>query len=416
MQELIAYIISYLARQEYTLESLICYSADPVVWREHRIAIVPSGFFTSPLYLHPKSLPTPPYYTINDTPLLFGDDRVEQVGDTLVIYADIIASSFFFLSRYEEVVSARRDEHGRFLAEYSLQKRLDILHRPIVDEYGELLRTWMAEAGLKINNLDGAYNSINLTFDVDLPLRYHRPIHARTPAAFKGYLTSIKDDPYFTYPMLTDAYQRFNDRYPGRARLIGFWLMSKETHYSLASWRIRELFEYLIETSGLEIGLHCSYASGVDSAYIYKEYDELQSKLDSAVRTSRHHYLRQLSPADYHHITAAGIHEDYTMGYADCAGFRLGTSRAVRAINPISMQLESLILYPLTMMECTLDRPQYMGLTYDQAFDYVKQLCSQTRRHRGDLTLLWHNNSLADRIGSYQQRLMSALVDHIISN
>ena len=51
----------------------------------------------------------------------------------------------------------------------------------------------------------------------------------------------------------------------------------------------------------------------------------------------------------------------------------------------------ALIIHPLTIMECTLDRPQYMGLSYKDAFEYSKKMISAVHEHNGELVLLWHN-------------------------
>jgi hypothetical protein len=79
------------------------------------------------------------------------------------------------------------------------------------------------------------------------------------------------------------------------------------------------------------------------------------------------------------------------MGYADIAGFRLGTCRPVRFINPKTKRLTSLTLHPLSIMDCTLTNTNYMNLNYTQALLYAQTLIEQTKKYNGDLCLLWHN-------------------------
>ena len=59
------------------------------------------------------------------------------------------------------------------------------------------------------------------------------------------------------------------------------------------------------------------------------------------------------------------ITDDFTMGYPDVAGFRLGTSRPVHWINPENKRISPLILHPLAIMECSLNEPVYMNLDYE---------------------------------------------------
>jgi hypothetical protein len=104
----------------------------------------------------------------------------------------------------------------------------------------------------------------------------------------------------------------------------------------------------------------------------------------------------------------AHITDDYTMGYADIAGFRLGTCRAVRFINPATRQLRPLTLHPLTIMDCSLSGEKYMALQYHQALSYAKTLITQTKIYNGELSLLWHNTIFTTN--NYHKKLYSDLI------
>jgi len=62
------------------------------------------------------------------------------------------------------------------------------------------------------------------------------------------------------------------------------------------------------------------------------------------------------------------------MGYADMAGFRLGTCRAVHWINPVKKELTSLKLHHLTIMDVTLSEKKYMYMNAHDALQYCKVL------------------------------------------
>ena len=82
------------------------------------------------------------------------------------------------------------------------------------------------------------------------------------------------------------------------------------------------------------------------------------------------------------------------MGYADVAGFRLGTCKSIRWINPKTQKVTSLILHPLMIMDCTLTEKKYMNLPEKEAINISHQIIKNCKQHGGDLCLLWHNQSV----------------------
>ena len=86
-----------------------------------------------------------------ETPLIYGDERSEIIDGKLVLNADIVASSYFLLSRYEEMVRPDvRDAHQRFPGKESLPYRAGFIDRPLVDEYGRILRQLLREQGVEV--------------------------------------------------------------------------------------------------------------------------------------------------------------------------------------------------------------------------------------------------------------------------
>jgi len=52
---------------------------------------------------------------------------------------DIMGSALYILARVEEIANSTRDEHNRIPAYVSHAHENDYLHRPIADEYVEIL-------------------------------------------------------------------------------------------------------------------------------------------------------------------------------------------------------------------------------------------------------------------------------------
>ena len=171
----IEYVLTHLLG-EGNSEALqaIAYSADENKWKEKRLIIVPSNFWDKNIYGTYESLPTIPLQTIENTPILFGSNQIIQNENQIIVYADIVASAFFLLSRYEEWIRKNEkqahDEHGRFRGKESLPFRAGFIFRPIVEEYGNLLRKWCRMANINVENPD-TEKSFNLIFtsDIDTP-------------------------------------------------------------------------------------------------------------------------------------------------------------------------------------------------------------------------------------------------------
>ena len=108
-----------------------------------QIHIYSSDFFGNN-YLKPESMPKSPLSRFNDLPIIYEGNGefygwVKESDNLIETNIDIIASSFFMVSRYEEVVINSRDQYDRFPASASLAYKEGFLNRPIVNEYIELL-------------------------------------------------------------------------------------------------------------------------------------------------------------------------------------------------------------------------------------------------------------------------------------
>ena len=100
------YIIRFLVGDDVPSELVetIGYTADPNKFDRYNVVIIPSGFFDGQTYGTPASLPELPLQEVQGIPLLFGSPKEEWIRDTWVVHADIIASTYFLISRYEEMV------------------------------------------------------------------------------------------------------------------------------------------------------------------------------------------------------------------------------------------------------------------------------------------------------------------------
>jgi len=424
------YIIRFLLGDDIShhLISTIGYTSDRSLFHKYNIVIIPSGFFDEHTYGTPASIPPLPLHEIEGIPLLFGVPKIEKAGATLVTHADIIASSYFLISRYEEMLKRNiRDEHGRFPGYESLPYRAGFIHRPVIDEYRLLLRRWLRETNLNIPDIPRGIRKINLTHDVDTPflyrswkgfIRYIRDKHSLA-GAIRAKFGPLEKDPYYTFPFLFEQNSKLIS-ITGNKKVHSFYFIKAggktpqdKPRYNLKSKDMQHLLNAIKKQKGI-IGLHSSYQAGKQPSYILREKERLEDAVSHKVTCNRHHFLACRQPEDFDFLEADKITDDYTMGYADIAGFRLGTSYPVRAINPATRRLSLLTLHPLIIMDCTLDDPKYMALGDEEATIYCLELFEQIRLVGGNITLLWHNTSFVDNPESYQKKLYTLLLNELI--
>ncbi|OAV73293.1 hypothetical protein Barb6_00377 [Bacteroidales bacterium Barb6] len=428
--EVLRYIIRFLLGEDApeSAVSAVGYTAVPTDFPRYKVVILPSGFFGEGVYGTASSLPSLPLREIEGIPLLFGTPETETTGTTLLVHADIIASACFLVSRYEELVRRGvRDEHGRFPGRESLSARAGFLHRPVVDEYGRLLHRWLRQAGVPLPEEKQGIRKIYLTHDVDAPFLYRswkgfvRSLLDKRgiAASLKGKFGALESDPYYTFPDIFRQDEHLRELVgDNRCRSVYFFIAGGNTkedkpHYSLRNSDIQQLLR-LISTRQALLGLHASYEAGLNPALIAKEKKALEKAVGGGkIHINRHHFLACREPEDADMLEKAGITDDFTLGYADVAGFRLGTSRPVRRINPADCRLSSLVLHPLLIMDCTLDDSKYMNLPFEEAERYCLDLLEQVRQAGGEVSLLWHNNSFTPAPGNYSPRLYSSLLDNL---
>ena len=355
------------------------YTADKSEWPNYKVVIIPNDHLGKDIILPDFS---------NIAPLL--EDK------TYIIENDIIYTTFFFISRAEELLTTERDEHGRFNAKYSILGQNNRLQIPLLDEYArtilKLLELPLPKAG---------FNKIYLTHDVDTIANYRHLrgfIGGLLREGWDTVMKSVQDiqkDPAYTFPWLV-----WQDKKVPNAESIYFIKDTKGKGFDYPQYNLRgkdflRLKKYL-ESNNARLGLHSSY------------YGTLPK--NNEFKLHRSHYLR-CSIDQMQRLADAGITDDFTMSFPDMAGFRLQTTRAVRWINPKTMKLTNLTLHPLTVMDCTLSNANYMNLTETEAFYYCQQLFDKVQMHHGDLCLLWHNSNPAGN--PWQHSIYTQLLDLI---
>lgn len=427
----IEYIIGFLLGEgNESFASFVSYGAD----ENAKVIIEPSGFFDEGIYMTDKSLPVLPLKKLEGTEILYGKPQSSVKDEQMHVHADLIASAFFLLTRYEECVRRDvRDAHGRFTGKESLPFRAGFLQRPIVDEYGVILRRYLRQMGVEIPEPVCGFRHIWLTHDVDTIWSWSNYYYALRTTA-RRVISNLPDkllplkavadykqfDPAYTFPWLSEKDEEVRRAHGAEKCTPLYFLMgctqrgSHDDGYMHNRKRTLDLIKFLQERD-CAIGYHVSYRASVEKTETAREIERIADLTKQKIVLSRNHFLASREPEDFHTLLHAGITDDFTMGYADVAGFRLGTCRPVKWIDPTKREVTTLTLHPMTVMECTLDREIYMGIQQeDDAYDFVCGLLSSVYEYGGEVVFLWHNPSVSEKNPGYHRSLYQRLLLHLI--
>jgi hypothetical protein len=376
------------------------------------------GFWIKPAFLlqeHGIRPIDPLVGTWEDVPSLFASAE----GD---LPLDIFSAGFYLISRYEEYLPFEADVHGRFEANQSIAFASRFLHLPLVD-------IWSVKMAEKLRKIYPSLavpeikHTLQPTVDVDMAWKYRQKGFARWMGGFarEAMLVDLweitnriqvtrrlKEDPFFTFDQFDHMHQQ--------AHLSPKWFVpvaqrgehDKNPHPGNNAYH--KLIRRLDNTG--EVGLHPSYAAGKDPGLLKHEVGLLSGILGRNIRVSRQHYLLFRFPSSARALLEAGIHEDYTMGYATQAGFRASTAYPFEFYDLEKEEITSLVFRPFQIMDRTL--AGYLGLGSQQAIQIASEMASTIKKTGGALVPIWHNETLAEegmfeRYGEVYESILKSL-------
>ena len=196
-------------------------------------------------------------------------------------------------------------------------------------------------------------------------------------------------DPYDTYDDILALHEKGFD-------IRIFWLLAdldkydRNIHYNQPfQKKLIKLLDKKIRI-GIHPGMQC-----VDSEFdLFNEIDRLEHIVDRKVSDSRQHYLILKLPNTYRMLVSQHISDDYTMGFADMAGFRAGTARPFLWFDLKKNEVTPLTIHPIAYMDGTLN--EYMKLTPDEAKATISRLHEEVKTYGGDFSFIWHNETIGN--------------------
>ena len=306
------------------------------------------------------------------------------------------------------------DEHGRFPAAASLAARAGFLHRPIANEYAEVLGAALRSVWPRLPNLRRRAD-VWLTHDVDWPLvtlgRGAREV-ARSAAAdvvarrspelarrrltgwLRGRRGDFRGDPGDTFNALMTVAEEAGLR--GTFTFLAGGTAALDGRYHLTDPWIRRLLRR-IARRGHEIGFHASYDTYDDADRLAGEFETLRREVgalgvEQDAWRGRQHFLRWRNPFTWRAWSEAGLDVDSSVYYAEKPGFRTGSCHPYPVFDLDRRRELPLVESPLTMMDVSATRYERLG--DDRTVDTARALGQACRVLGGTFVLLWHNDAV----------------------
>lgn len=340
----------------------------------------------------------PGYSKWNNNHVLFYHDENADIP------FDVFSAAFYMLTRYEEYLPYKADDHGRFSSESSVAGQNGFLEEPVVQQWTAILLKALQEKSKGIVPRKQKF-SMEPTIDVDVAYAYLYRNFSRFALASARDFTSLKwnhlldrvlvsikskHDPFDTFTYIDLVHKKYS------LPVYLFYLAGDYGHYDRNIPFDDPSVGNLI--SGLEnkfnLGLHPSYKASESFDILKGEYDKLSDVCSKPITRSRQHFLRLTFPKTYQWLIQLGVTDDFSMGYHDKPGFRAGIAAPYLFYDLSTETKTSLTVHPFAFMERTLkDRLQ---MNPDFALLKIQDLMKKVNAVNGTFGSIWHNDSLSD--------------------
>jgi hypothetical protein len=323
---------------------------------------------------------------------LFGDPIIEEREAEIILHADLVASAFFLLSRWEESIIEARDRWGRIPDSELYVRKHELDERPLVNEYARFIARIAEARGESIPPCPTEYALVP-THDIDrLYLQGPREIFGqavahRMPKRLLAWLL---------YRLLrvdqAAVIRRIMDMSEAALLKSRFYVMSGgifpfDLYYRPEDEAVRGILREIVRRGHI-IGFHPSFSVAEDEAAWRAEKAVLEGCVGKPIRESRQHYLKVLTPRTQEIWAANGIACDSSFGFSRKNGFRCGTGCAYPLFDLERGVRSSVIERPLVVMDAAIRKGEHREADKLAA----TRLISISKKYRMPCTILFHNH------------------------
>jgi len=313
---------------------------------------------------------------------------------------DIFAATFYLLSRYEEYLPHQKDMYGRYAHENSLAFREGFLNVPLVNIWiGDFKKALKERFSALITHHSSFI--FQPTYDIDEAFAFKNKGLLKTIGGLAksvvdrewsmvdermNVLRNRKEDPYEAYEWL-DRLHAKNNLKP----IYFFHVADKRGKYDKNIPATNPEMQRLIKQHAEKypVGIHPSWASGDEEELLHQEIKTLESVSGKKITASRQHYIRFILPHTFRRLIAAGITDDYSMGYGSINGFRASTASSFYWYDLEKEQTTRLLLHPFCFMEAnSFFEQKYLP---QRAYEEMMHYYNAVKSVNGTLITIWHN-------------------------
>ena len=309
---------------------------------------------------------------------------------------DIFSAGFYLISRYEEYLPHDLDLYGRFSHTASVAFQHGFLNRPLLNEWivqlGECLKSFFPS--ISQNRVRFSFEP---TYDIDIAYAYTGKSFIRNLGGFIKnpdmerwqVLAGKRKDPFDAY----ESMDRWHHEYS--LQPVYFFLVAgKRGKYDKNIDPQHPMLHSLIKavSNKYKIGLHPSWNSNFKDELLEAEKNTLEQISGSEITLSRQHYIRFNLPDTFRKLAAAGIKEEYSMGYGSINGFRASTGSSFLWYDLEKEQTTDLRIFPFCFMEANsyYEQQQSTEMTLEE-MEYYLMIC---RSYHCPMRTIFHNQFL----------------------
>ena len=357
---------------------------------------------------------------INNSPLLFEDSIKEQDISCFKVNGhkaffktdgdypfDIFAATFYLLSRYEEYLPHQKDMYGRYAHENSLAFKEEFLNIPLVNIWLQDFRQTLKSRfpSLTIHHSPFTFQP---TYDIDEAFAFKnkglmkaaggiaRSVVNREWAILNERINVLREksqDPYDAYNWMDKLHEK-NNLKPTYFFHVANEKGKYDKNVSPTYPAMRQLIKQ--HADKYAIGIHPSWRSGDEEELLEEEIRTLETISEKKIKFSRQHYIRFHLPHTFRRLIAAGITDDYSVGYGSINGFRASVATSFYWYDLKRDEQTNLLLHPFCFMEAnSFFEQKYLP---QRAYEEMMHYYNAVKTVNGNLITIWHNTFL----GSYR--------------
>jgi len=318
---------------------------------------------------------------------------------------DILAASFYLLSRYEEYLPHEKDEYGRYAHTNSLAFREGFLHLPMVNIWLNDFKKALQQKFPELLFRRSQFHFVP-SYDIDMAWSYRHKGWGRNAGGFLRSLQSgqwgqLKErwrvlrkkqkDPFDSYEWL-DALHLYCKVKPVYFFLVAGEQKGYDKNIPTSSKAFRGLIEYYSEV--YKTGLHPSWQSSIaaDTTTLQEEKEWLEVIAERPIAHSRQHYIKMELPGTYRRLIQSGLLKDYSMGYGSINGFRASVASSFYWFDLQKNETTPLRLFPF----CYMDANSFYEQKHSpqQAYEELTHYYNTIKKLNGLMVTIWHNHFL----------------------